>query len=319
MPDPTLNVLVTAMAVAAIIFFVPTIYRLARKAMAKPSAPIDTPAEVFTPYEPVSAEASHPDNPYLASGPHPANSPPSLPKGKVGTYFYHNLDLIGIMVVAGFFCILVVGNLMVKGDKEIQLSADVLVQSIIMQFTIASVVIGLMAFRVNILTWLGVRWRDWPSIFWIAPVSVVGMWMVFGGLYAAGYMEWIQSLGLDTTQDTVKLLQESNDPLVLGLMAFAAVVAAPLCEEIVFRGYLYGAAKKFSGMWPAIISSAIIFSAVHGSLAAFLPLFIFGALLALLYEWTGSIWAPIAAHLLFNGATVAIQLSIKFAGTPIQT
>ena len=49
----------------------------------------------------------------------------------------------------------------------------------------------------------------------------------------------MESLGAETTQDTVKLLRETNDPLVLGLMAFAAVVAAPLCEEIVFRGYLY--------------------------------------------------------------------------------
>lgn len=36
----------------------------------------------------------------------------------------------------------------------------------------------------------------------------------------------------------------------------------------------------------------------------FIPLSIFGAALALLYEYTGSIWTPIIAHCIFNTATL---------------
>jgi membrane protease YdiL (CAAX protease family) len=125
-------------------------------------------------------------------------------------------------------------------------------------------------------------------------------------------MQWIESLGVETVQDTVKLLQTSTDPQILGLMIFAAVVAAPICEEIVFRGYLYSASKHFTGPWVAGICSALVFSATHGSLAPLLPLFILGCILAFIYQKTGSLWAPIAVHFCFNGATVVIQMAARF-------
>jgi membrane protease YdiL (CAAX protease family) len=131
-------------------------------------------------------------------------------------------------------------------------------------------------------------------------------------------MSWIESLGVETVQDTVKLLQESDDPLILGLMAFAAVVAAPLCEEIVFRGYLYSAAKSFAGPWVAALCSSLVFAAAHGSLAALLPLLVFGVVLVFLYEKTGSIWAPIAAHGCFNGATVITQFIARHYNLPLE-
>jgi membrane protease YdiL (CAAX protease family) len=102
-------------------------------------------------------------------------------------------------------------------------------------------------------------------------------------------------------------------------MSITAVIVAPLCEEVVFRGYIYPTLKKFNGIWIAALVSALIFSAAHGSLAALLPLFIFGVVLVFLYERTGSIWAPIGAHFLFNAATVTVQLLMRFGYIPEQT
>ena len=143
------------------------------------------------------------------------------------------------------------------------------------------------------------------------------MWSFVGGLQASGFMQWIESLGVETVQDTVKILQNSNDPVILGLMAFAAVIAAPFCEEIVFRGYLYSATKRFAGPWAAAVCSALVFAAAHGSIAALLPLFVFGCVLVFIYEKTGSLWAPIAVHFCFNGATVAIQMAARFYHLPL--
>jgi membrane protease YdiL (CAAX protease family) len=117
-------------------------------------------------------------------------------------------------------------------------------------------------------------------------------------------------------QETVELFQNTTDISVLVLMAFTAVIVAPICEEMVFRGYIYPALSKFTGPWIGWIISALVFSAAHGSMSALVPLFIFGLALVLLYEWTGSIWAPIAVHLLFNGATVAVQLLDRFGYIP---
>jgi membrane protease YdiL (CAAX protease family) len=101
-------------------------------------------------------------------------------------------------------------------------------------------------------------------------------------------------------------------------MAFAAVIAAPFCEEIVFRGYFYPVMKKFGGMSVATLSSSLVFASAHGSVTALLPLFIFGCVLVFLYEKTGSLWAPIAAHLCFNGATVLVQLVVRYYEIPIE-
>ena len=171
--------------------------------------------------------------------------------------------------------------------------------------------------RIRAADWLGLRWPAWPWIFLIAPISVISMWCFFGGLQVSGYMKWIESFGVETVQDTVKIFQKSSNPVVLGLMSFAAIVTAPLCEEIVFRGYLYPVMKKFSGPWVAGLCSALIFAAAHGSLAALLPLFVFGCLLVFIYEKTGSLWAPIAIHFCFNGATVTIQMVARYLHLPL--
>ena len=152
----------------------------------------------------------------------------------------------------------------------------------------------------------------------IAPATVVVMWMIFGGLHASGYVKWMESLGSETVQETVKLLQESKDPLVIGLMAATAVLVAPVCEEVVFRGYFYPVAKRFAGAWPAALCSAMVFAAAHGNLTALLPLFLFGLALVFIYEKTGSLWAPVAVHFCFNGATVVAQLAVRYLDIPVE-
>ena len=61
-----------------------------------------------------------------------------------------------------------------------------------------------------------------------------------------------------------------------------------------------------------MIFTGLLFGAVHGNLLALLPLTILGIALALAYEYTGSLWAPIAIHFCFNAATVVIQFIFKF-------
>jgi len=173
--------------------------------------------------------------------------------------------------------------------------------------------------RVGWTTWLGLQWPGWPWVFLIAPAAVVFMWVVFAGLKLSGYIKWMESFGVETVQDTVKLLQKSEDPLILGLMTVAAVIAAPLCEEIVFRGYFYPVLKKYAGVWPAAACAALVFAAAHGNLTALLPLFIFGGLLIFVYEKTGSLWAPIAVHCCFNSATVLAQFAVRWFHIPLDT
>ncbi len=87
-----------------------------------------------------------------------------------------------------------------------------------------------------------------------------------------------------------------------------AVIIAPLTEELVFRGYLYGVIKKYGGQVAAMFTSALLFAAVHHNLPAMPALALLGIGLTLAYEITGSLWAPVVMHMLFNLAPVVIIL-----------
>lgn len=256
------------------------------------------------------------DSPFQS--PKTLDLPPELPVGRVPIWFYRRVDLLGIAFVFGVFFALVATSVGAVGGDEVIIDAAGLVISIAFQFMTAGMVTALVIGRVGLVEWLGLKWSSGWLVLLIAPGAVLGMWLFFGGLQVAGFMKWIESFGVEAVQDTVKLLQESNDPVILGLMVVAAVVVAPFCEEIVFRGYLYAASKKFAGPWAAGACSALVFAAAHGSLAALLPLFVFGCVLALIYEKTGSIWAPIAVHFCFNGATVLVQVAARFYQIPLE-
>lgn len=304
MSDPTPPVIIASFAAAVGIFLVAAARRK------------------FAPQEPQIEECptqSADISPYIASvtpPPFPEETSVTAHPGKVPTWFFLPLDLFGIAMVVATYFVLIVASLGMVSDGEAKLDPSALITTIGFQFISAGIVSALIIPRVRATEWLGLRWQKWPMVFLIAPACVVGMWIFFYSLQASGYVSWMESLGVDGVQDTVKLLQQSTDPLTLSLMAVAAVIAAPLCEEIVFRGYLYGAAKHFAGPWVAGIFSALVFASVHGSLVALLPLFVFGCLLAYVYEKTGSIWAPIAIHFCFNGATVLAQLASRFIELP---
>lgn len=303
MSDPTEFVIITSFFTALGVFIFGAV---GRKIFGKQQATdttdssttageeIDLISQKASPYQPPAS---------ITIQPHPSGT-------GIPISFYHPLDLLGAGLIFFVFFTLVVGSVqMATSGKETVLAASGLVSSIIFQFVSAGIVIGMIVRRINPISWLGLRWRKWPLVFIIAPSTVIGMLIIFSGLEAYGYMKWIESLGCEPVQETVKLLQDSTDPKLLGLMIFAAVIAAPLCEEIVFRGYLYTLGKRFAGPWIGAFCSSIIFAAAHGSVSALLPLFIFGLVQVFVYEKTRSLWAPIAVHFCFNGATVLVQMA----------
>ena len=83
-----------------------------------------------------------------------------------------------------------------------------------------------------------------------------------------------------------------------------AVVVAPVAEEIIFRGYFYGVIRCFGGRIPALLTSSLLFAAIHVHLPSIPGLFILAVILCFLYERTASLWAPIALHAAFNASTI---------------
>jgi membrane protease YdiL (CAAX protease family) len=87
------------------------------------------------------------------------------------------------------------------------------------------------------------------------------------------------------------------------------VVAAPISEEVCFRGMLFGGLRERLPRLAAALVSALIFGGLHATtgISAVPPLIIFGFVLALLYEKTGSIIPGILLHMLNNSVALLGQ------------
>jgi membrane protease YdiL (CAAX protease family) len=240
--------------------------------------------------------------------------PPPLPNfGKVGTWWCHTIDAAGLFLISGLFVLFAFSQLLAsEQDLGKTMNPSLLLGNIVVFAILVAGVTAIVYWRVKPVTWLGLRWKQWPLFFFIGPAAVIVMWVVLGVLQTCGYIAWLERLvGSPSTQDAVKLLRESKDLTSVFLMAFSAAIVAPIAEEVIFRGYLYPVAKSFAGPWIGMLFSALVFAAGHGNVPLLLPLFLLGLLLALAYEVTGSLWAAISIHFFFNSATVGIQLAMR--------
>ncbi|MFA9430173.1 lysostaphin resistance A-like protein [Egicoccus sp. AB-alg2] len=109
-----------------------------------------------------------------------------------------------------------------------------------------------------------------------------------------------------------QLLQDLTAGGVSTVLAIvAAVVMAPLVEEVVFRGVLFQGLKRRVGLWPAALVSGLIFAAVHVEVTQ--PIYSAGLLaLGVALAWSmhrfGSLIVPIVGHAAFNAVSVGLTL-----------
>jgi membrane protease YdiL (CAAX protease family) len=106
------------------------------------------------------------------------------------------------------------------------------------------------------------------------------------------------------SQPIMQLFEHVADPNKRIPIILLAVVIAPLAEEFVFRGFLYGVLKRYAGAVPALIFSGISFALIHLHAPSLLPLFLLACVLTLAYELSGSLLVPMGMHALFNSVTL---------------
>ena len=97
----------------------------------------------------------------------------------------------------------------------------------------------------------------------------------------------------------------NGNPLVTFL---SVAVAAPIAEEVTFRGLCYTNLKKgMRTIWAALIS-AVFFGIAHGNPIWFLVGFLAGLSLVWIYERTGSLFASILVHMTNNTLAYVTQM-----------
>lgn len=141
---------------------------------------------------------------------------------------------------------------------------------------------------------LGVRRFRPGALKWM--LAAIGAYLVFAAVYAAVF-------GTPEQED----IAESFGTLPLQVLLI--VIAAPVSEEICFRGMLFGGLRTRLPRLAAALISGLIFGGLHAltGLSAVPPLIAFGFILALLYEKTGSIVPGIVLHMLNNSVALLGQ------------
>ncbi len=102
-----------------------------------------------------------------------------------------------------------------------------------------------------------------------------------------------------------QLLLLDGAPAPLWVVWLVIAVTPALCEELFFRGLILSGLRRL-GLWPALITCALLFGLAHSSVYRLLPTFFIGLLLSWLVWRTGSIWTGIVAHALNNGIAATL-------------
>lgn len=89
-------------------------------------------------------------------------------------------------------------------------------------------------------------------------------------------------------------------------------ILASFGEELVFRGMIYQRAKSYFGVGWAVGISSALFGLYHGNVVQFLYSVVLGIFFAVLYEKTGSLWAPVTAHIAVNVFSISYDYIVDF-------
>ena len=103
-----------------------------------------------------------------------------------------------------------------------------------------------------------------------------------------------------------------DTPVWLGIISYG--ILAPLGEEIVFRGVVYGQLRKVLKVPYAVVLSGLAFGLFHGNLVQAVYATVIGCLLALVYEWYGTIAAPMLFHSVANLFVYVMLELLPFGG-----
>jgi uncharacterized protein len=121
------------------------------------------------------------------------------------------------------------------------------------------------------------------------------------------------------SQDVLPTLGVDRGGALLVIGAVLVIAAAPLAEELLFRGFIYRCLRNRLSSLTATAVVAVTFGAVHFSgsetLELLPPLVLLGALFCVLYERTGSLLPSIALHALNNAIAFAVTADVD--GAPL--
>ena len=118
--------------------------------------------------------------------------------------------------------------------------------------------------------------------------------------------------------DTLSAYMEAAGQVLLGgygaLSVLILTVLAPLTEETLFRGLIYGNLKKALPRWLAVILASAVFGLMHGQPLWVAYTALLGAFFCVVRDRYESLWASVLLHMAFNAGS---YLVLAMQNTPL--
>ncbi len=136
----------------------------------------------------------------------------------------------------------------------------------------------------------------------------LGVLAIFAASVLYAYIAQALHVPVQTNVDQL-LARAGSAPWTTLATLLGAVIVAPFCEEIFFRGYFFQGLRLRLSVWLAVVLSAVIFGLAHGDPGSLTLLIVIGLALAILRWHTRSLWPGVALHMFNNfvGAWVIFQ------------
>lgn len=119
---------------------------------------------------------------------------------------------------------------------------------------------------------------------------------------------WLMGDMMPLGQTTEEIIGSAETPGEIAIYFVLVCILAPIFEELIFRGYVYGGLRRWLSPRAAIVIAGAAFAAVHLNAEAFLVITLIGAMLCYLYERSRSLIPGMIAHGLHNGLVLAVML-----------
>lgn len=183
--------------------------------------------------------------------------------------------------------------------SELDLRNDILTNFgllVISNLVILAVIVGYARLKGNRLSDLGLRPAKLSGYLWVIPATLAYVFLVTVVFAVLPFI--FPQLDLNQNQDIPFIDARGTFEMIVAFIAL--IIVAPVAEEIIYRGWLFGGLKKRLGVPLAMVLSSIGFALVHGQINVMIDTFVLGLILAWLYYYTKSIWPAVVLHALKN-------------------
>ena len=219
--------------------------------------------------------------------------------------------VIGAIILIGTPAYVVA--VIIAGGVDVVTDSDIAMAVVIGASSLVEVVLLIVAIRFTVgkykVSWaaLGLR-RPRRGGYWFpVPLFFAAMIVLFS------YVAIISVIGIEAKANVSEDLRDST--LRLTMVGLSSLSLAPFMEEVFFRGFLFGGLRGRWGVLGAALGSGLLFAIAHfsepSSLAVLPAIGMIGVLFAWGYYYTGSLFAPIVTHFVWNLSTfIAIATGV---------